>query len=623
MRKGAIYFLIAFAAITGLILYFFRDRYLERAIESACEQANGAKVEIDAFHFSLFELTCKFDRLQWTDPKDTWTNLFETGPVEFGVELRPMFWKNLIIREAKVSRILLGTKRATNGWIPAPLEEPGLFDEIVVSLEKEIKALPILNLEALKQKANLDSLINIDALAVVQGTQTIRHDVDSTAGKWQQFIKAFDAQAKIAALQTQINAIDLQRLKTADDFLTNLQHATKLHNEVMALRNEIITDTKNAEQDFNRIASNIKNLDNLAVQDINAAKQKLGIADFDIKDAGKMLFGNPVSGRFAEMMRYVELGREYLPTAKKLMAINKVESPPRFKGQDIAFPRTFSYPKFLLRHALISGATSASVSDAWQLQGDAWGITSDPPAYGKPTIFEVQIFKEESNAYQARAAFDHTTDMPKDTLLLRASNFRLGEVDLKNDKPYLPSRFVANRGTVNATLALTGKNVLGRLELDITKVDFQFGAVANDAIIETIRSSVFKPLEKLRLSAEVQGPNNDLQFHLSSNLDNIFATRMKELVQASFARAQQEIRLRINQELTKHRQLLEAAFAEKQTLVMAELNKYQALIDEQLAVVDNKKKEIEKRIEDEKKRAMGEAKKKLEKSLKDLVKPKN
>jgi hypothetical protein len=92
MRKGAIYFLVVFAAIVGVVLYYFRDRYLERWIESSCTEANRARVEIDNFHFSIFNLTCKFDRLQWTDPKDTWTNLFETGAVEFGVELKPLFW---------------------------------------------------------------------------------------------------------------------------------------------------------------------------------------------------------------------------------------------------------------------------------------------------------------------------------------------------------------------------------------------------------------------------------------------------------------------------------------------------------------------------------------------------
>ncbi len=202
MRKGAIYFLIVLAALSGVALYFFRDRYFERALESACEAANGAKVEIDNFHFSLFRLTCKFDRLQWTDPKDTWTNLFETGPVEFGLELRPLFWKKLIVREAKFSGILLGTKRATDGWLPVPPEEPGIVDEIIKSVEQEIKALPVLNLGALKQKVNLDSLLDVNQLAVVQSVQAIRSEVDTTGAKWQQFIKTYDAQAKIAALQT-------------------------------------------------------------------------------------------------------------------------------------------------------------------------------------------------------------------------------------------------------------------------------------------------------------------------------------------------------------------------------------------------------------------------------------
>lgn len=623
MRKGAIYFLIVFAVIVGIVLYFFRDRYLERWIENSCTETNRARVEIDNFHFSVFNLTCKFDRLQWTDPQDTWTNLFETGPVEFGVELRPLFWKNLIVREAKIAGILLGTKRATDGRVDLPPKEPGLFDEFAASIEQQIKALPILNLQALKQKINLDSLVNVDQLAVVQGAQAIRFDADSTGAKWQQFIKTYDAPAKIGALQTQAQSLNLQNLKTIDDFTSNLQSVTKLRDDVTALRQEITTSRKNAEQDFARIVGNVKNLDNLAAQDFNAAKQKLGIADFNIKDVGKMLFGNPLGGRFAEIMRYVDLGREYLPTAQKLMAINKVENPPRLQGQDIAFPRTFAYPKFLLRHALISGATSAKAADALQLKGETWGITSDPPIYGKPTVFEAQVFKEASNAYQVRAAFDHTGDIPKDTLKLRASNFRLGEVDLKNDKSYLPARLQANRGAVNATLALAGKSVHGKIALDINKVDFHFGATEADEISALIRSNVFRPLEQLSITAEVQGLTNALQFHIGSNLDNIFAARVNELVQASFARAQQEIRLRINQEAAKRRQQVEAFYAEKQKQVMTELNKYQALIDEQLAVVENKKKEIEKRIEDEKKRATGEAKKKLEDKLKGLVKPKN
>ncbi|MDZ7291985.1 MAG: TIGR03545 family protein [candidate division KSB1 bacterium] len=620
MRKGAIYFLIVLAVVVGVVLYFFRDRYLERALESACESANGAKVEFDNFHFSLLRLTCKFDRLQWTDPKDTWTNLFETGPVEFGLELRPLFWKKFIIREAKISGILLGTKRTTNGWIPAPPEEPGLFDEIVKSVEQEIKALPVLNLEALKQKVNLDSLLDVDRLAVVQSVQAIRGEIDTTGAKWQQFIKTYDAQAKITALQTRVRAIDLQNLKTVDDFTTNLQQVNKLRDEAVVLRNETANTRKNFEQDFGRIAANIKNLDNLAEQDFAAAKQKLGFAEFNIKDVGKMLFGNPFAGRFNQVMRYLDLGREYLPTAQKLMAVNKVQKPPRFKGQDIPFPRTFAHPKFLLRHALISGATNAVPAEALQLKGEVWGITSQPPVYGKPTILELQAFKEESNAYQVRGVLDHVTEVANDTLYLRAGNFRLGTVDLKPGQRYLPASFLANRGEVNAMFALSGKTLHSRVDMQIDKVAFQFAEAAADSIVETIRG-VFRPMEQLRLLVEVQGPSNALQLHIGSNLDEIFAARVREVLKAGLDRAQQEISRRIHQEATRRRQQVEALLEEKQKPVRDELNKYQAMIEEQLAVIENKKKEIEKRIKEEQERATGETKKKLKKALEGLRKP--
>ncbi len=620
MRKGAIYFLIGLTVVTGVVLYFFRDRYLERAVESACEAANGAKVDVDNFHFSLFRLTCKFDRLLWTDPKDTWTNLFETGPVEFGIELRPLFWKKLIVREAKVSGILLGTKRITDGWIPAPPEEPGIVDEIIKSVDQEIKALPVMNLTSLKQKINLDSLLDVNQLAVVQSAQSIRGEVDTTGAKWQQFIKTYDAPAKIAALQTQAQAINLQNLKTVDDYTTNLQRVSKLREDAVALRNEVTNTRKNAEQDFNRIVANIKNIDNLAAQDFAAAKAKLGFGDFNVKDIGKMLFGNPFAGRFSEIMRYLDLGREYLPTAKMLMSINKVENPPRFKGQDISFPRTFAYPKFLLRHALISGATNAERAAAWQIQGETWGITSEPPVYGKPTVVDLQLFKEAANAYQMRGVLDHVTEIAKDTLNLRAANFRLGEVNLHNDKPYLPASLLADRGEVNAMFALSGNILHSRVDMRINQVGFQFAEAATDPVVETIRS-VFRPVEQLRLLAEVQGPSDALQIHIGSNLDDIFAARLRDLLKEGLGRAEDELRQRINQEAARRRQRAAALLAQKQKVVMDELNKYQAKIEEQLAVLESKKQEIEKRLKAEQDKVTGEAKKKLKKALEGIKKP--
>ena len=616
MRKGALYFLLALAVIAGVILYLFRDRRIEVYIERAASDMNGGKVEIDNLHFSALNLICKFDRLQWTDSSDRWQNLFETGPVEFSMEARPLFWKKFIIREMKVAGVMAGTKRATDGYWPKPPEEPGIFDDIVKSIETEIRAMPVFNLEALKQKVNLDSLLNVGQLKVVQSANALRSDMDTTGARWQQFLKTYDAKQKIEALESRAKAITIADAKDVNGLVTGLQKVKELRADAEALKKEVTHTKTRADGDFNRLVVAVKNLDNLAKEDFEAAKKKIGLADFDAKDIGRLLFGNPFRERFQETMKYVDLGWRYLPTAQKLMAINKVEKPPRFKGQDIPFPRTFAYPEFLVRKLHLSAAAGSAVSrndlaEAIQIVGEASGLTNEPPVYGKPTTFNLEVSKQNSNAYTVSGVLDHTGEVAADTFRLGAANFRLGKIDLKPAKAFLPAQLDGQRGTVNATLALRGDQLRAQAELLVNQVEFVFvDRAAADSqesfrglVAQSIRS-VFSAVNDFRFSATVAGPTKDLKFRLSSNLDEMFAQRLRGVVQENLGRAEQELRQRLDGETAALRKEAQAQLAAKQSLVMNEVNKYEKLVQDQLAVVEAKKQEIEKKIEAEKKKGV-------------------
>ena len=621
MRKGALYFLLVLAVMVGVILYFFRDRRIEAYIERTASDMNGGKVEIDNLHFSVLNLTFKFDRLQWTDPEDRWRNWFETGPVEFSIEVRPLVWKKLIIREMKVAGVMAGTKRATDGYWPSPPEEPGIFDDVVNSLETEVRAMPAFNLDALKQKVNLDSLVNTDQLLVVQSATALRTDIDTTAANWQQWFKTYDAGAKIANLESQVKALTSTQVTDLNSLVSTLQKAKDLQTNARALQKEVADRRKRADGDFGRLTGVVKNLDNLAKEDFEAAKRKIGLSDFDFKEIGRLLFGNPFRDRFKETMKYVALCRRYLPTAQKLMAVNKVEKPPRLKGQDIPFPRTFAYPKFLLRNLHLSAAVGSAVgqgrvAEALFVSGEAAGVTTEPAVYGRPTTVDLNLAKTGSNAYAVRGVFDHTGEIPADTLRLSAANFAIGAIDLKQTKAYLPAKLDGSRGSVNALLALRGSQLRASLELLMNNVSFEFAESAgSDRVAQAVRS-IFSPVEGFRISSLVEGPTNDLRFRISSNLDEIFAQRIRGLVQENLSRAQQELRQRIDKELAARRKQAEALLAEKQALVMNEVAKYDKMLQDQLAAVEAKKQEIEKRIEAEKKKGAGQAKKALEKLLK-------
>ena len=62
MRKSALIFLTIIIVVVGVLVYFLQDRFIERAIERTGEAVVGAKVEIDGFDFSLFDLSCSWHR---------------------------------------------------------------------------------------------------------------------------------------------------------------------------------------------------------------------------------------------------------------------------------------------------------------------------------------------------------------------------------------------------------------------------------------------------------------------------------------------------------------------------------------------------------------------------------
>jgi len=621
MRKGALYLLLVVALLTGIVLYFVRDRRIESFIERTASDSNGGKVEIDNFHFSVLNLTCKFDRLQWTDPSDRWRNLFETGPVEFGMEARPLFWKKFIINEMKVSGVMAGTQRATDGYWPKPPEEPGILDDVMKSIETEVRSLPAFQLAGLKQKANLDSLLSIVPLQAVQSAMALRNDVDTTGAHWQDFLKTYDAKQKIEALENQAKAVSLADTKDLNGLVSTLQKVNDLRTNANALRQEITETKKRAEGDFGRLTGVAKNLDNLAKTDFETLKQKIGLSDFDFKDVGKFLFGNPFRERFQGVMQYIDLGRRYWPTAQKLMAVNKVQNPPRFKGQDLAFPRTFAYPEFLIRNLHLSAAVGSAVrrndlGEAIQIIGEASGITNEPPVYGRPTTFALDVSKQSSNAYAISGVLDHTGTVAADTLRVGAANFRLGKIDFKQSKAFLPSQLDGQRGTVNATLALRGDELRAQAKLSIDQAEFVFAdSAASDILTQAIRG-VFAEVNDFRFSATVAGPARDLKFRISSNLDELFAQRVRGVVQEGVNRAQQELRQRVDKEVGAARQQAETELGAKQALVMNEVNKYEKMVQDQLAILDTKKQEIEKKIEAEKKKGQEKLKKGLEKLLK-------
>ena len=112
--KGVIGLIVVILLLVG-ITYLISDDLIETGMERSGESIIGARVEIDNLKFSLAALAISFDRLQVTNPSDTWRNVFETGKMSFNMEWAPLAAGKVIINDISVADIRLGTKRETDG----------------------------------------------------------------------------------------------------------------------------------------------------------------------------------------------------------------------------------------------------------------------------------------------------------------------------------------------------------------------------------------------------------------------------------------------------------------------------------------------------------------------------
>lgn len=617
MRPKGVMGLAVVLVLFGILAYLLSDRFIERGLEQAGQSVVGAKVEIDNLEFSLLGLSISLDRLQVTNPNDTWKNLFETGKVSFDMELAPLARKKIIINDVTVAGIRIGTKRATDGRIPKPpasstRQSPGWVEKSRQSLTRQIASAPVLNLGSLKQKINVDSLIALADIQSIARIDQFKLQTDSTYKKWDADLKAFNIKEKLKPVQQRVQELTSQKISGLQDLVATLDKSNKLYKDLTVLKKEVEAKKNGATRDFKDLRGNFRLLDDWIAQDFDALKSKAQLGDFTPQNVGKMLFGKALTLPTLGLLKYVGLARKYMPVAQKFTSAGKVEKPPRSEGQDIHFPVTDSKPDFLIEHVLVSGAThEADSSKALSLSGEINGITSDPHVYGKPLTFDLRAQLPQPQAFALTGSFDHTSNIAEDRVRVQASGIRIGAIELPQQH-YMPEKIDINRGDVAADFKLIGDYLDFKLQLNARPVSFAFvDSLPGNDIVAKVTRSVFDEIDNLKIAAGIEGPVERPGLKISSNIDNVLARRIKGVIGESVQQAQAELRQRFQAIVGPRKQEALALLNNRGDQIRSELARYEKLIDDKLAVVNDKKKEMEAKIAKEKKKGLESVTKKL------------
>ena len=294
MRWKGIIFLGILIALILILSMIFMDDWLENKIESLSTSLNGAKVEIDNLEISLTGLFIRWDRIQITDPKNTMKNRIETGKCDFDFEVLPLLSKKFIVESFVIKDIRTNTERTIDGALKKTegKEDNGFIKKTLNQLESEVSSVVSPQLTSLKQKANIDSILSLLDLNSPQKITGLQKEIDTTYSNLVNRVSSLNIENDLKKVETQIKAIDVNKIKTADQVYAALKEVDGIYATLKTNSNLLNKTKEEITSDLTRIKSKIGSVDQWIADDYARAFALAKIPDINAENIGKLISHN-------------------------------------------------------------------------------------------------------------------------------------------------------------------------------------------------------------------------------------------------------------------------------------------------------------------------------------------
>ena len=604
MRKKFIYFIFVPVVLLCLVVYLFLDRWVESGLESAGEAVIGARVEIDNLGISLSPIAVQFSRLQVANPKDPWKNIFETGKVRFALNFGQLLRGKYIIETMEVNGLVIGTKRTTDGSLPKPppkSNEPSFLSEAAASLTSEAQKAPVFDLSKIRKELKIDSLLNVQNLRSVQYIDTLKHRVQEASQQWQATLSEIEkSKTRVSEIQANITAINVNELKSIERVTAAVGNANNAYKGLTDL-NETFKNRRTAVTDqINRISASANTIENLARADYETVKRLARLPDLSTQGIAKLLLGREILQKVNAYMSYVDFARTNIP---KYTSKPDHEKPARFKGQDIRFPVEQSYPKWWIKKIAISGGQDKNQKpEYFYATGDVKNVSENQRITGLPLTITLAAAKAGGSSFTIDASFDRRPDIPIDKYKVTASDLPAGDM-VFGQADFVPSRITKAMINASGEVTVPGDRFDTNVKMAFRQLSLVFDrAPQND--VERITRDVLASINGFNVGLRMWNTSGSLDVALSTDLDEQLAARTKKVIGDELARLQNDIRVRVNQVIDSKKAEFEKIFNQKKEEALSQLRSYESLVNQNLSVLDGKKKELEAKIEQAKKKGL-------------------
>lgn len=606
MRIGGIITILVLAGIGFAAAFFITDEWVESKIEYQASVLNEAKVELDGFNFSLFNLQMKWDRLQVANSNNTMENTFETGETEFSMQFWPLILGNkVIVENVRLTGFELATERETDGHFEMPEEEkdaePGFLYSVVNQVSGEARKNAEVKFTDVRDDLNVDSLMATVNLQTPQKVDSLRNGIQLTYSKWDSTFNNTPIEEEIAEVRNSVEEIKIDEIEDPKKAVEAIEKVQRLRKQIDSLKTKAENLKSDFDQDYGSTRDEVTQIDNWIEEDYQRALSVAKLPDLDVQNIGKALFGQNLLGDYAVYLEYIAIAREF---GNRLIGDDEdEESIPRYEGLDYEFSDKYDWPGFWFKNVELSGRTKTDIG----IQGSVTNISSSQEKTGEPVIFDLSGEDENEVSLGLNGEFNYLEESPRESFNFNYSGFTLSEARLSGSD-LLPYELKSGKGELNLDLSIVGRRIDSRIDYLASDISFDFEAAGSPQNrLESLIRTAIGSTENIDVTALVDNIEGPLRVRVRSNVDDLFMNALRETVSQEIENARRKIEAEVEEQVEGRKEQVAEFKQEKEAEIQKRYEELQAKVDEQVQRVEEKREELE------------EKKKELEDKLKDRI----
>lgn len=590
-RNGIILLLVVFAFVL-ILPTLLLDSILEDYLEEYGSEQVGALVEIEGFEISFIHSKVAWDQLIVTDSENPMQNLFETGFTTLDIDIPTLFARKLLIPNIEILDLQFQTEREKSGAIIK--ETKKITEEPVHTADDENSEINQKDSEIQVnfENVNVDSLIDQMEMKAPTKIDSLKSVYANASEQWQNELDQLPDEKQLDLLEERINNLDYKNIKSADDLKKVLSEVSDIKKEISGIidSNEEIRDmVSHQTKDFKKHPNLVKEW---VEKDYDSASDHITTGGFSTENLARMIFGDEIISQIEEYQSYLSKGRKYYT---KFNSNEKSEEVQRGKGQDIYF-ENMQHPTAWIKNVQLSSSSEVKKS---YINGTIKDISTHQQMTNLPTVIDIVGEAEGLGSYEAEGEIYYAGSNPKEDLELSISNIPLRGYTFKG----LPFPLEKGTGQIQSSLHFLGDNLFGSVHFNANQVEFSLDNGKNNQNSMIIHEIV-RSIDNIDVQAEIEKSDGSFKTHISSNLNDIFKSKIDDSLKANKSGTNEQIAKRKAEDTQKYQDEIISDVSKLEKQALDKLGISESEYKEKLNQLDKLKKEAEKSITDKQKKEL-------------------